>query len=313
MKKVVFVDLGGMIPFDSDPFAGEAEATYFYDLPSPEVFVERCQGAEAICWSWIDLTHDMLDAMSELKMICYLGIGPQTQIDMQYAWDKGITLCNTPHYGDEAVAEHGIALMLALARHVVRADKSMRDSKWERFGGSAIRGATMGVLGLGGLGSELAAIGNGLGMNVICTTRNPSPERAKAHNVEFVDLDELMSRSDYIQLAPVLNSDTTGIIGERELGLMKDGAYMVNVARGQVVQQEPLIEALKSGKLAGYATDVYAEEPAVDEPLRHFDNVVLTPHIAYDTPSAKINMINIAADTIRAYLNGSPINVLRPE
>ena len=313
MKKVVFADLGGMIPFETDPFAGEAEATYFYDLPSAEDFVARCEGAEAICWSWINLTHDMLDAMPDLKMICYLGIGPQTQIDMKYAWSKGITLCNTPHYGDEAVAEHGIALMLALARKVVNADKSMRESKWERFGGSAIRGATMGILGLGGLGSELAAIGNGLGMNVICTTRNPSEERAKAHNVEFVGLDELMSRSDYIQLAPVLNDDTTGIIGERELGLMKEAAYLVNVARGQVVQQEAVIKALESGQLAGYATDVYAEEPATDEPLRHFDNVVLTPHIAYDTPAAIMNMTNIAVDTIRAYLNGSPINVLRPD
>ena len=106
---------------------------------------------------------------------------------------------------------------------MVKADKSMRESKWERFGGSAIRGATMDP-GLGGLGSELAAIGNGMGMNVICTTRNPSEERAKAHNVEFVGLDELMSRSDYIQLAPVLNDDTMGIIGERELGLMKRGS-----------------------------------------------------------------------------------------
>ena len=313
MRKVVFADLGGMIPFESDPLADIAEASYFYDLPSEETFLERCEGAEAICWSWINLTHDMLDAMSSVKMICYLGIGPQAQVDMKYLWSKGITICNTPHYGDEAVAEHGIALMLALARKVVQADKSMREGKWDRFGGSGIRGTTMGILGLGGLGSELAAIGNGLGMNVICTTRNPSEERAKAHNVEFVSLDDLMSRSDYIQLAPVLNDETTGIIGERELGLMKEGAYLVNVSRGQVVQQEPLVKALESGQLAGYATDVYAEEPATDDPLRRFDNVVLTPHIAYDTPAAKINMINIAADTIRAYLNGSPINVLGPD
>ena len=150
-------------------------------------------------------------------------------------------------------------------------------------------------------------------MNIICTTRNPSEERAKAHNVEFVGLDELMSRSDYIQLAPVLNDGTMGIIGERELGLMKEGAYLVNVSRGQVVQQDAVLKALESGRLAGFATDVYAEEPATDEPLRHFDNVVITPHIAYDTPAAIINMANIAADTIRAYLNGNPINVLRPD
>ena len=313
VKKVVFADLGGMIPFESDPFAGIAEASYFYDLPSEENFLARCEGAEAICWSWINLTHEMLDAMSSVKMICYLGIGPQAQVDMNYLWSKGIIICNTPHYGDEAVAEHAMALMLSLARQVVKADKSVREGKWERFGGVPIRGATMGVLGLGGLGSTLAAMGNALGMNVICTTRNPSEERAKAHNVAFVSLDDLMSRSDFIQLAPVLNDDTTGIIGEKELGLMKEGAYMVNVSRGQVVQQDALINALESGQLAGFATDVFAEEPATDDPLSNFDNVILTPHIAYDTPAAIINMANIAANTIKAYLDGSPINVLEPD
>ena len=94
---------------------------------------------------------------------------------------------------------------------------------------------------------------------------------------------------------------------------MKEGAYLVNVSRGQVVQQDAVSKALESGQLAGFATDVYAEEPATDEPLRHLDNAVITPHIAYDTPAAKINMINIAANTIRAYLNGSPINVLTPD
>ncbi len=313
MKKVVFADLGGLIPFESDPFAGIAEATYFYDLPSEEEFLSRCEGAEVLCWSWINLTHEMLDAMTSVKMICYVGVGPQAQVDMKYLWSKGITICNTPHYGDDAVAEHAIALMLSLARQVIKADRSVRDGKWERFEGSPIRGATMGVLGLGGLGSTIAAIGNGLGMNVLCTTRNPSEERAKAHNVQFVSLDDLLSRSDFILLAPVLNDDTTGIIGEKELGLMKEGAHLVNVSRGQVVQQDALIKALESGQLAGFATDVFAEEPPLNDPLSNFDNVILTPHIAYDTPTARFNLTKIAADTIKAYLNESPINVLEPD
>ena len=175
-----------------------------------------------------------------------------------------------------------------------------------------IKGATLGIVGLGGLGSELAAIGNGLGMKVICHTEHPSPERAQKHNVKFVDLEELMATSDYVQLAPVLNNNTRGMIGERELGLMKKEAYLINVARGPVVDQEALLKVLKEGRMAGFATDVFAEEPVNNEPLIELDNVIVTPHVAYDTPVAKRKMLNIAVDVVRAYLQGQPKNVLVP-
>ena len=312
MKKVVFADLGGMIPFESDPFAGEADASYFYDLPSPEVFVERCQGAEAIVWSWINLTHDMLDAMPDLKMICYLGIGPQTQIDMKYAWSKGITFATPPlrrrgRCRARDCPDAGPRTAGGQSRQV-DAGEQVGAVRWFRHPGSDHGNTGVGWLGVG-VGSHRERAGDECYLHY----QEPFGRAGQGHNVEFVGLDELMSRSDYIQLAPVLNDDTMGIIGERELGLMKEGAYLVNVSRGQVVLQDAVIKALESGQLAGFATDVYAEEPATDEPLRHFDNVVITPHIAYDTPAAKINMINIAANTIRAYLNGSPINVLRPD
>ncbi|MFQ5933471.1 MAG: 2-hydroxyacid dehydrogenase, partial [Dehalococcoidia bacterium] len=267
MKKIVFADIQGFEPPEGDPLADIGQVEFYYDLPTPETFLERCNDAAVIVWGWVNITREILDQCKALEMVLYMGIGPESQLDMKYTHSKGITICNTPHYGDLAVAEHGIALMFALARHVVQGDKSMRQGQWGRFEGTELRGATLGIVGLGGLGSELAAIGNALGMKVICHTKRPSPERAAKHNVAFVELDELMSTSDYIQCAPVLNDETRGIIGEHELGLMKKDTYLINVSRGPVVDQEALLKVLKEGRIAGYATDVYADEPPTNEPL----------------------------------------------
>lgn len=312
MKKAVFADIVGFEPLQEDPLADIAQAEYYYDSPPSEAFLDRCRDAEVVVWGWVNITNEMLDELKRLEMVVYMGIGPESQLDMKNARSKGITICNTPNYGDLAVAEHGIALMFALARHVVQADNSMRRSEWGSYEGTEIRGATMGIVGLGGLGSELATIGNALGMNVLCYTKRPSEERAKEHNVIFVSLDELMSSSGYIQCAPVLNDETRGIIGAHELGLMKKDAYLINVSRGPVVDQEALLEVLRDGRIAGFATDVYANEPVISDPLAELDNTVLTPHVAYDTPGAKHNMLQIAINGVRAYLEGTPINVLEP-
>jgi len=242
-------------------------------------------------------------------MIVYIGVGAASQIDVKYANSKGIIVTNTPHYGDLAVAEHGIALMFASARKLVQADRSMHRGKWESFAGTELRGSTMGIVGLGGVGVVLADIGNALGMRVICNTKRPSPERARKHKVEFVELDELMSTSDHIQLAQALNDATQGMIGERQLGLMKEGAQLINVARGELVDQKALLKGLKEGRIAGYATDVFEVEPVKNDPLLNLDNVISSPHIAYDTPGAKKNLLDIAVDNVRAYVSGQPQNV----
>ena len=312
MKKVVFADIAGFEPLAEDPLADIARAEYYYDAPSDDVFLDRCRDTELMVWGWVNISNEMLDQLSKLEMVVYMGIGPESQLDMKNARSKGITICNTPHYGDLAVAEHGIALMFDLARHVVQADRSMRRGEWADFEGTEIRGATLGIIGLGGLGAELAAIGNALGMKVLCYTKRPSDERAKAHNLTFVSMDELMSSSDYIQCAPVLNDNTRGIVGSHELSLMRKDAYLVNVSRGPVVDQEALLEVLRDGRIAGFATDVYANEPVTSDPLAELDNTVLTPHVAYDTPGAKRNMLQIAVNVVRAYLEGAPINVLDP-
>ena len=309
LKKVVFADIGVFERLEGDPLAGIVEAKYHYDTPDAETLAQRCHGAAIVVWGWGSITNEIIDSCPTIEMICYIGVGAAGQIDVKYANSKGIRVTNTAHYGDLAVAEHAITLMFASARQLVQADRSMRQGKWESFGGTELRGATMGIVGLGGVGAELAVIGNALGMKVVCNTKRPSPERAERHKVRFVDLDELMSTSDHIHLAQALNDETQRMIGERELRLMKKDAHLINVARGELVDQRALLKVLKEGGIAGYATDVFEVEPVKDDPLLELDNVISSPHIAFDTPGAKRNLLRIAVDNVKAYMEGKPQNI----
>lgn len=293
----------------TEALSAVAEAQFYYDLPDSETFVERCRDAEVVVWGWFNITREVMDRLPELKLACFLGVGVNL-IDVGHARSRGVTVCNTPGYGDSAVAEHALALMLALARHVVQGAVGMREGRWQRLEGTELRGKTMGVVGLGGVGAVLAALGNAMGMRVVCCTRRPSPERAARHNVAFLPLDELLSTADVVQLAVALNEGTSAMIGERELGLMRPDAYLINTARAAVVDQQALLRTLSARRIAGYGADVFLEEPTYDEPLARLDNVVLTPHVAFDTPDAKRRMLGIAMENVLAYLRGRPQNVL---
>ncbi|MEE9199095.1 MAG: NAD(P)-dependent oxidoreductase, partial [Dehalococcoidia bacterium] len=159
MKKAVSADIGVFEQLEGDPLAGIVEAQYHYDTPDADTLAQRCQGAHIVVWGWGNITNEIIDNCPTIEMICYIGVGAAGQIDVKYANSKGITITNTPHYGDLAVAEHAIALMMASARQLVQADRSMHQGRWEPFGGTELRGAIMGIVGLGGVGVELAAIG----------------------------------------------------------------------------------------------------------------------------------------------------------
>jgi len=312
MSKVVWADLHDYgVPLEDiqRALAAAADVHYYYDRPDEAEFVERCRGAAAIVSDVMAITKEIIEQLPGLGMISVLGVGVD-QIDRVHARSAGITLCNTPHYGDSTVAEFALGMMIAISRHIVSADRSVREGNWQKFSGKDLRGSTMGIVGLGGVGSELAGMGNALGMEVICYTRRPTPERAKEHNVRFVGLDELMSASDFVQLATELNDETTGLIGKTQLELMKQEAYIINVARATLVDQPALLDMLKGGRIAGYATDTFEVEPAIDHPLSRLENVLLSPHTAWSTPSSGINQMRLAADNILAYLNGRPQNVI---
>ena len=312
MKKVVWADLsdyGALGEDEQRALAAVADTHYYYDRPDVDVFLDRCRGATVIMSDLMEITREIIDQLPGLKMISIFGVGTD-HIDRSYAQSVGITLCNTPHYGDSTVAEYALGLMLAISRHILRADRSLRAGKWEAFQGKDLRGSTLGIVGLGGVGAELAAMGNSLGMEVICFTRRPTPERAEQHSLRFVDLDELMSSADFVQLAVALNDGTTGLIGKRELELMKRDAYLINVARAALVDQSALLDVLANAGIAGYATDVFENEPAYDHPLAKLDNVIATPHIAWATPGAAKRTLRIAIDNVMAYLDGRPQNVV---
>ena len=233
MKTVVWADLpdyGAPGEDQQRALSAVADTHYYYDRPDVDVFLDRCRGATVIVSDLLEITKEIIDQLPGLEMISIFGVGTN-HINRSYAQSVGITVCNTPHYGDSTVAEYALGLMLAISRHIVKADKSMREGRWEAFPGKDLRGSTMGIVGLGGVGAELATFGNALGMEVICYTNSPTPERARKHNVRFVDLAELMSASDFVQLAAELNAETTGLIGRAQLDLMKPDAYLINVAR----------------------------------------------------------------------------------
>ena len=313
MKKVVWPDLYDYSTVDNaDGWArlnALAQVDVYYDTPDLDTYLQRCNGAAVIACDWLVLTKEVLDQLPGLELVCVVGVGVN-RIDVQYAGSLGITVCNTPHYGDSTIAEHALGLMLALCRGVVKGDRTMREGKWELVEGKDLRGSTLGIVGIGSVGGELAAMGNALGMDVLAYTRHPSPEREKKHGVRFVGLDELLSTSDFVQLSVTLNDDTQGLIGARELGLMKPDAFLINTARSQIVDEAALLEVLGNERIAGYATDVFDEEPNYSHPLTKLDNVVVTPHMAWNTPGAAKRTLDIVIDNVASYLEGHPKNIV---
>ena len=311
LKRVVWPDLYDYTTADHadgwDRLNALAEVDVYFDKPDLDTYLKRCEGAATIVSNWLELPKEVLDRLRGLELICVLGVGAVSRIDLQHAQKLGITVCNTPHFGDSTVAEHALGLMLSVCRGVVKADRRLREGKWELVEGKDLRGSTLGIVGIG---SELAAKGNALGMNVLVHTNRPSPERAKEHGVRFVELDELLSTSDFVQLALALTDETEGLIGRRELQLMKPDAYLINVARAQIVDQTALLDALRNGRIAGYATDVFEEEPAYNHPLMELDNVVATPHVAWNTPGAAKRILDIVVDNVSSFLEGNPKNVV---
>ncbi len=293
--------------------AGLEDVRHYNDLPDAGEFISRCRDADALIWAWTRLTPAILDQCPNLKIVSFMGVGASDRIDLNHAWAKGIVVCNTPHYGDHAVAELGFAILLALTRRVTRADRSVRESRWEQneLEGVGLLGKTMGVVGLGGSGARMAAFANAFGMRVLATTARPSPQRADEHHVEFVPLDDLLSRSDVVSVHVALTERTRHMIGQEQLALMKPAAFLVNMARAEVVDTGALARALRDGRIAGAAVDVWDEEPPPPgHPLLGLENTVLTPHLGWNADTAKWQMLEIAVENVRAFFAGSPQNVL---
>lgn len=249
------------------------------------------------------LTADVLGAAANLKVIGRAGSGLDN-VDKAAASKKGIVVMNTPGGNTITTAEHTVSLMLSLARLIPQATASMREGKWEKkkFTGVELFNKTLGVVGIGAIGSEVAKRAQGLEMNVIAYDPFLSDEKARAIGVEKVSLEELFRRSDFITFHTPLTQETRNLVNRETIKLMKDGVRIINCARGGIVNEKDLYEALESGKVAGAALDVFEKEPPEDYSLAKHPRVICTPHLGAATGEAQENVAVAVAEQIVDYL-----------
>jgi D-3-phosphoglycerate dehydrogenase len=250
------------------------------------------------------VTPEILEAATKLKAIARAGTGVDN-IHVPTATEKGVVVMNTPGQNSNAVAELTIGLMIALSRHIPRGTESLKACQWEKKAlmGTEIKGKTLALIGIGNIGSIVARLSQGLGMRVIAY--DPYIDRAVARdmNIElFEDLDRVWPKADYISLHIPKTAETTNLINAVAIAKMKTGAYIICAARGGIIDEDALAQALRSKKIAGAALDVFAKEPPGTCSLLECDNFICTPHIGASTVEAQVNVARAAAEQIRDYL-----------
>lgn len=257
--------------------------------------------------SQVKVDAALIDAGARLIVIGRAGVGVDN-VDLEAATRAGITVVNAPTGNTIAAAEHTLALLFALARRVPAADASVRRGEWKRsqFTGIELRGKTLGIVGLGKIGLAVADRARGLEMTIIGADPYVTAEQAALHGVERVELDELLARADVVTLHVPGGRSTRGLIGPDRIARMKRGAFLLNVARGGIVDEAALAEALASGHLGGAAIDVFEHEPPVDSPLLTAPNTVLTPHLGASTAEAQVAVATEVAAQVLDVLDGRP-------
>jgi D-3-phosphoglycerate dehydrogenase len=249
------------------------------------------------------LTPDLIKAATKLKTVARAGSGVDN-IDVPTCTEKKVVVMNTPFGNTVSTAEHAIAMMMALARHIPQANASTHAGKWEKkkFEGVELTGKTLGIIGCGHIGSVVADRALGLKMKVLVYTPNMTAERAQKLGAQMASLDELYAKSDFITYHVTMRDDTKGMLNKAAIAKMKKGVRIINCARGGVMVEADVKEALQSGQIAGFASDVFAKEPATESIFFGMESVVLTPHIAASTKDAQITVARQAAEQIADYL-----------
>lgn len=294
---------------ETEPLALLTEAGYEIENYSEqslddEALASVLKNADAMIAGQDNLTRKLLEKCPELKLISRRGIG-YDKVDLQACKDLGITVCTTRGTEEGAVAEQVMAYILYFARRVDKQSADMHNGLWNRQLTFGAKGRTLGLIGLGGIGKEIAARAQGFGMKVLYNCRHPRQEWETQYDVSYTDLDTLLAESDYISVNLPLNSDTERMFNRELFSKMKKGSYFLNIARGKIVDEYALKEALESGHLAGAGIDVFPEEPCTDSPLRGLPNVILTPHSSVFTWETYIGGNCTAAQNVIDYFNGT--------
>jgi D-3-phosphoglycerate dehydrogenase / 2-oxoglutarate reductase len=273
---------------------------------SPEALLEVLPGAHAlIVRSATKVTAEVIEAGRDLVVVGRAGVGVDN-VDTVTATRRGVMVVNAPGSNSLSTAEHAFALLLSQARNVPQANQALKGGKWERskWEGVELHGKTLGVLGLGRIGTLVAQRGHAFGMRLVAWDPWMAPERARQLGIELLELDELFARADFVSIHVNKTKDTVGLVGKELLEKAKPGLRIVNAARGGIVDEEALAQALESGRIGGAALDVFDTEPTTESPLFGFDNVVVTPHLAASTAEAQDKAGKFIAEQVLLALAG---------
>ena len=312
--KVVFVDYVELMDKHEPHLKSLGEVTIYNNAPDgEEEIINRITGAELITASWVSITEKIIKSTPSLKYIIVTAAGYDF-VDIKAATTAGIKVINCPTHNTLAVAEYTICLILTVTRRIVAANLALKNGNWntQAYIGTELRGKKLGLIGYGNIGRKVAQLATNLGMDVSYANSKTSPS----------ELDHLIANADILSLHVPFTIQSKYLIDERRLNLMKKSAYLINTARGAIVDQLALKTALKERRIAGAALDVFANEPifenelTTDNPseeilqLTQLDNVVATPHIAYNTEETAVRLGEELIENIQACINGSPINVV---
>ena len=314
--KIVSLDGQALNPGDLSwkCFEEFGEITVYPRTGTPEEVIERLRGADIVLLNKVPLTEEILAACPDLKLICVLATGYNV-VDCAAAARRGIPVCNVPAYSTNAVAQFTFALLLELCNRVGHHDDAVHAGRWSSCPNFCfwdtpqmeLAGKTMGIVGFGRIGQAVGRIAQAFGMEVLAYNRSRCAEGASI--ATYTDLDDLLTRSDIVSLHLPLTAENTGMVDDAFLSKMKDGAILLNTARGGLINEASLYRALASGKLRGAAADVAAEEPIpANSPLLTAPNMILTPHMAWAPLETRQRILDITMGSIRSWLNGAPKN-----
>lgn len=315
--KIVIMDGHAVNPGDLNwDFLNQFGQVTVYERTPVEEVANRIGDADIVLVNKSPITAQVLEACPNLKLICVLATGYNV-VDCAAAKERGIPVCNVPDYGTAAVAQFTFAMLLELCHQVGHHARTVRDGKWCACPDFCywdtpqmeLAGKTLGIIGFGRIGRAVGKIANAFGMNVIAYNRSQC-EEGKAIG-SYVNLDELLASSDIISLHCPLTSENTGMINADAIAKMKNGAILINTARGPLVDEAAVTAALESGKLRGFACDVVSAEPmAENNPLKSARNCIVTPHMAWAPIESRMRIQDCTERSIRAFLAGNPINTV---
>lgn len=285
-----------------------------YEETKPEQILDRIQGFDVVVTKEMPVSGNIIRSFPDsVKLIVEAGTGYNNH-DLEAIKEKGLTLCNVPAYSTERVAHTAIMMILNLSSSMRKQMNMLHDGDRSNFTRCMqvdhveVNGKTLGVIGTGNIGREVIKIAQALGMKILAYARTP---REDEPGIRFASLEEVLAQSDYLTLHCPLNAETRHLINRERLALMKPTACIVNTARGALIDEEALIEALQEGRIAGAGLDVQeTEPPAADNPLYDMDNVILTPHMGWRGLETRQRLVSIAADDIKNFLAGTPVNVI---